>query len=46
MAETTRNSGLCRLCVEEAAALAWRIVYDREKGIGAIPENLRAAYGK
>jgi hypothetical protein len=44
-AESARFRGLCRICVEESAVAGWRLVYDREKGVGAIPSNLRAAYG-
>lgn len=45
MTESARYRGLCRICVEESALAGWRLVYDREKGVGAIPPNLRAAYG-
>jgi hypothetical protein len=44
MAEAARYRGMCRICVEESALAGWRIIYDREKGVGAIPRNLRAAY--
>ncbi len=44
MAESARYGGLCRICVEESAVIGWNVIYDREKGVGAIPLNLRAAY--
>jgi hypothetical protein len=31
----------CNRCV----GAAWQTVYDRDAGIGAIPENLRRSYG-
>jgi hypothetical protein len=31
----------CNRCVGEA----WQTVYDRDAGVGAIPENLRRNYG-
>jgi hypothetical protein len=39
-----RHRGICPLCLAEIAELKWRVVYDRERGIGEIPLNLRAAY--
>ncbi len=39
-----KHRGICPLCLAELAELKWRVVYDRERGIGAIPPNLRAAY--
>ncbi len=39
---TDRNAtGLCRRCV----AGTWRVVFDRDSSIGAIPENLVKKYG-
>ncbi|MHB8381167.1 MAG: hypothetical protein ACYDC3_02335 [Candidatus Binataceae bacterium] len=43
-AVAAKHRGLCPLCVAEIAELNWRVVYDRERGIGSIPPNLRAAY--
>ena len=39
-----KHEGVCPLCVAETSELGWRIVYDRQRGLGAIPANLRAAY--
>jgi hypothetical protein len=39
-----RNHGFCQRCVEENHEIAWRVVYDRDRKIGRIPKNLRAAY--
>ncbi len=39
-----RHEGVCPLCVSENSELGWRTVYDRERGIGGIPANLRSAY--
>ena len=44
-ADVTRNHGLCQSCVEDNVEISWRLVYDRDRHIGAIPSNLRAAYG-
>jgi hypothetical protein len=41
---SVRQGGLCARCRTDAAAAGWRIVYDRDGRIGAIPHNLRAAY--
>ncbi len=38
------SRGVCRLCLDEIAELGWRTVYDRERNIGEIPANLKAAY--
>jgi hypothetical protein len=42
--DAIRNHGLCGRCVRENRELAWRVVYDRDRKIGKIPRNLRAAY--
>ncbi|MFZ1886429.1 MAG: hypothetical protein WAU33_00250 [Candidatus Binataceae bacterium] len=39
-----KHRGVCPLCIAEIAELKWRVVYDRERGLGSIPPNLRAAY--
>jgi hypothetical protein len=39
-----RHEGVCPSCVSENSELGWRTVYDRERGIGGIPANLRGAY--
>ena len=44
-ADLIRNHGLCALCVEDCAAISWHVIYDRKRNIGAIPANLRVAYG-
>ncbi len=44
LADAVKHQGVCSLCIEEFATLGWRVVYDRERKIGAIPPNLRAAY--
>jgi hypothetical protein len=44
LANTTHNSGVCRLCAAEVEVFGWRTVYDREQNFGQIPRNLRAAY--
>jgi hypothetical protein len=44
-ADVMRNHGLCHNCVHENIELSWRLVYDRDRNIGSIPSNLRAAYG-
>jgi len=43
-ADVVRNHGLCRGCVHDNVELSWRVVYDRDRNIGRIPSNLRAAY--
>lgn len=43
-AVAVKRRGVCPLCTAEVAELSWRVVYDRERGIGSIPPNLRAAY--
>jgi hypothetical protein len=40
-----KTRGVCKLCLAEIAELGWHTVYDRDGNIGAIPQNLRAAYG-
>ncbi|HYB91410.1 MAG TPA: hypothetical protein VEC38_10225 [Candidatus Binataceae bacterium] len=40
----SKHQGVCPLCVAENAELGWRTVYDRRRGLGEIPANLRAAY--
>jgi hypothetical protein len=42
--EFGRTGGACATCAEEVAEIAWKTVYDRDRGIGEIPPNLRAAY--
>ena len=42
--EVTRNRGLCSNCVRDNVETSWRLIYDRDRNIGAIPSNLRAAY--
>ena len=44
-ADVTRNHGLCKSCVHDNIELSWRLVYDRDRDVGAIPANLRIAYG-
>jgi len=44
-ADLMRNHGLCRSCVHDNVELSWRVVYDRDRKIGAVPSNLRLAYG-
>lgn len=39
-----RHEGICPLCVSENSEIAWRTVYDRERGVGQIPPNLRRDY--
>jgi hypothetical protein len=39
-----RNHGFCRGCVHDNCEFSWRLVYDRDRKIGKIPANLRAAY--
>ncbi len=43
-ADVVRNHGLCRSCVHDNIELSWRLIYDRDRRIGAIPSNLRVAY--
>ncbi|MGH7925659.1 MAG: hypothetical protein ACREQH_13835 [Candidatus Binatus sp.] len=44
-ADVMRNHGLCRRCVHDNYEISWRLIYDRDRNIGSIPSNLRAAYG-
>lgn len=44
LALAVKHQGICPQCLEETTTLAWRVIYDRDQKIGAIPENLRAAY--
>jgi hypothetical protein len=39
-----KHQGVCRRCLDEITQLGWRTIYDRESGLGAIPQNLRDAY--
>lgn len=39
-----RNHGFCSRCVQDNCEISWRVVYDRDRKIGKIPANLRAAY--
>jgi hypothetical protein len=43
--DVTRNHGLRQSCVHDNVEISWRLIYDRDRNIGAIPSNLRAAYG-
>lgn len=43
-AEVVRNRGLCHACAHDNFEFSWRLVYDRDRCIGAIPSNLRDAY--
>ncbi|HSZ22988.1 MAG TPA: hypothetical protein VK782_07595 [Candidatus Sulfotelmatobacter sp.] len=43
-ADVVRNHGLCRSCVHDNIEISWRLIYDRDRNIGAIPSNLRLAY--
>ena len=43
-AEVIRNRGLCQSCAQDNCEISWRLVYDRDRNIGSIPSNLRAAY--
>jgi hypothetical protein len=43
--DATRNHGLCQSCAHDSVEISWRLVYDRDRRIGSIPSNLRAAYG-
>jgi hypothetical protein len=43
-ADVLRHHGLCGQCVHDNHEMAWRVVYDRDRKIGRIPRNLRAAY--
>jgi hypothetical protein len=43
-AEIVRNHGLCEFCAHQDEDIGWRVVYDRDRKVGAIPANLRAAY--
>ena len=43
--EVVRNRGLCQACADDIGELGWRVVYDRDRKVGAIPRNLRIAYG-
>jgi hypothetical protein len=43
-ADLMRNHGLCPSCVHDNVELSWRVVYDRDRKIGAVPPNLRLAY--
>ena len=44
-ADVIRNHGLCQSCAQDNVEISWRLVYDRDRQIGSIPSNLRAAYG-
>ena len=44
-ADVVRNRGLCHACAHDNVEISWRLVYDRDRNIGAIPFNLRVAYG-
>jgi hypothetical protein len=44
-AAVIRNHGLCVACARDNGEISWRLVYDRDRHIGAIPPNLRVAYG-
>ena len=42
--DVTRNHGLCQSCVRDNVEISWRLIYDRDSNVGAIPSNLRLAY--
>ncbi len=44
-ADIMRHHGLCRACVRDNIEVSWRLIYDRDSKLGAIPSNLRVAYG-
>ncbi len=44
LALAVKQRGICAPCLAELALVGWRLVYDRDRRIGAIPRNLRAAY--
>jgi len=44
-ADAIRNRGLCQQCAHDNGEICWRLVYDRDRNIGAIPLNLRITYG-
>ncbi len=44
-ADVMRNHGLCNSCVHDNVEISWRLIYDRDRNLGAIPNNLRLAYG-
>ena len=44
-ADAASHRGLCPNCVHDNVDLSWRLLYDRDRRIGAIPRNLRVAYG-
>jgi hypothetical protein len=44
-ADVIRNHGLCQSCAQDNVEISWRLVYDRDRQIGSIPSNLRAAHG-
>jgi hypothetical protein len=41
---SAKHQGVCQQCLDEITALSWRVIYDRDSGIGALPQNLRDAY--
>jgi hypothetical protein len=44
LSAANRHEGVCPLCLSESSELGWRVIYDRERGVGAIPPNLKMAY--
>ncbi|MGH7814537.1 MAG: hypothetical protein ACREQI_11130 [Candidatus Binataceae bacterium] len=42
--ESLRQHGFCRVCLEQDPEVGWRLIYDRDRNVGSIPVNLRAAY--
>ena len=44
LALALKTRGLCEKCRGEGG-LGWRPVFDRDDGSGAVPDNLRRAYG-
>lgn len=44
LADAMRTAGVCKLCASEIEEFGWRTVYDRDRNLGQIPANLRAAY--
>jgi hypothetical protein len=41
---SARHQGVCQQCLDEITSLSWRVIYDRDRGVGALPQNLRDAY--
>jgi len=41
---SAKHQGVCQQCLDEITPLSWRVIYDRDSGVGALPQNLRDAY--